>query len=301
MSKSRFFVEQVKCGVTDNGIPGSGGDTIVTIKYRKNDGPSQWLSNAGCMGYCNIYLNDFDPFDLLVSGDEDDPKFGTGLSDEFEGIEFDDYEEMFEAFEEDKDNPAVLLLRYLVDVTYAGDEEAEELIKMAEGKYIDEIDVPISELEDDYWADKGYRIDRVKCELMNNGIGCGPGSDLVVAAVQYTRGFETKWLTNVEAAGVPNFYLSDEDIFDKIGDEEATEKYYINKFENIALGDYRDIDESIENNIRDCSNDLIKFVVLITRCNDKKMKKLIKAAEGEYLDEIDGLEDLSDTRLIDLI
>ena len=151
--EKRFFVEQVKCGVTEGGIacgPVSG-DVIVTIKYRKDDGPSQWLSNAECMGIANIYKNDFDPFEILMSGDADNPKFGLGMTDEFEGISFNDYEDMFAAFGENEGNSAVALLRLLIAVTRGTEKETKTLIAMAEGKYIDEVDVPISDIEEDYF------------------------------------------------------------------------------------------------------------------------------------------------------
>ena len=154
--KSRFFVEQVKCGVTEGGMacgPVSG-DVIVTIEYRKDDGPSQWLSNAECMGFATIYLNDFDPFDVLMSGDVENPKYGLGMTSEFEGLEFGDYEDMFEACAQDKDNPAVPLLRYLVAVTRCSSDETKDLIALAEGKYIDEVEVPLSDIEKEYWEDQ---------------------------------------------------------------------------------------------------------------------------------------------------
>ena len=148
---SRFFVERVKCGVADSGMPG--GDVIVTIQYRKDDGPSQWISNAECDGYATIYLNDFDPFDVLMSEDDENEKRGVGMIDSFENIEFNDYEDMFDAFSEDEDNPVVPLLRYLIAVTRCGKDEQDKLIAAAQGKYIDEVEVPISDIEEDYLDD----------------------------------------------------------------------------------------------------------------------------------------------------
>ena len=145
---SRFFIEKVKTGLTDSGLPPA--DVIVTIQYRKDDGPSQWLSNAECGGFCTIYLNDFDPFDILISGDVDNPQFGVGIIDSFEDIEFNDYDDMFEYFSENSDNPAIPLLRLLIAVTRCGMDETDEIISMSEGKFIDEIDVPISDIEEDY-------------------------------------------------------------------------------------------------------------------------------------------------------
>ena len=144
----RFYIEKVSVGLTDNGIPDR--DVIVTIQYRKDDGLSQWLSNAECGGFCTLYLNDFNPFEILRSGDVENPQFGAGMIDSFEGIEFNDYDDMFEYFAGSNNNPAVPLLRYLIALTRCSEGETDELISMAEGKYIDEVDVPISDIEEDY-------------------------------------------------------------------------------------------------------------------------------------------------------
>ena len=145
---SRYFVEKINLGFADSGLPPA--DVIVSIRYRKDDGPIQWISNAECEGLCTIFQNDFDPFDLLVSGDTDNPKWGIGMTNSFEGIDFFDYEDMFEYFMENKDNTAIPLLRLLIAVTRCSMEETKELISIAEGKYVDEIKVPISDIEEEY-------------------------------------------------------------------------------------------------------------------------------------------------------
>lgn len=149
---SRFFIEKVKCGVTNGGMACGPvlGNVIVTIQYRKENGASEWISNAECMGIATIYHNEFDPFDTLMSEDVDNPKFGVGMIDSFEGISFYDYEDMFEAFVENKDNAAIPLLRLLIAVTRAASDDVKRLIAMSEGKYVDEIDIPISDIEEEY-------------------------------------------------------------------------------------------------------------------------------------------------------
>jgi hypothetical protein len=145
---SRYFVEKINFGLTDSGLPPA--NVVVSIRYRKDDGQSQWLSNAECGGFCTIYQNDFDPFELLISGDVDDPRWAIGMTDSFEGIEFNDYEDMFDYFMENKTNPAIPLLRLLIAVTRCGIDETEKIISSAEGKFVDEIKVPISDIEEEY-------------------------------------------------------------------------------------------------------------------------------------------------------
>lgn len=74
---------------------------------------------------------------------------------EFEGIEVDgDYSTIISSIYEEGDNLAVLLIRYLLTLTLCNQEETKRLIKIATGRYIDEIDVPMSEEEKDWLADQ---------------------------------------------------------------------------------------------------------------------------------------------------
>lgn len=144
----RYFIEKIQVGLTDSGIPDR--NVLVTIQYHKNDNPSQWLSNADCGGICNIFLNDYNAFELLLSGDAEDPQWGVGMTNSFEGIDFFDYEDMFEYFLNNPEATAVPLMRLLIALTRCSDEEAKSLISNAEGKFVDEIDIPISDIEEDY-------------------------------------------------------------------------------------------------------------------------------------------------------
>ena len=148
---SRFFIEKIKVRLTAGGIPDR--NVIVTIQYHKEDGKTQWISNVECGGICTIYLNDYDPFDLLVSGDAENPKWGVGVINEFEGIKFNDYEDLIHSFADNKDSSTIQILRLLIALTRGSDEEISSLISKSEGKYIDEIDVPISDIEEDYNKD----------------------------------------------------------------------------------------------------------------------------------------------------
>ena len=70
---------------------------------------------------------------------------------EFDGIAFDDqYSTTFESMAEDPENPAVPLIRYLIALVRCGMDEVEDLIQMASGKYADELDIPASDVEEDY-------------------------------------------------------------------------------------------------------------------------------------------------------
>ena len=83
-----------------------------------------------------------------------------------------------------------------------------------------------------------YYIEDVKCDVLSGG----PEPGIVCTSVKYSNDGDSKWLTNVEVDGLPNFYLTEEEIFDKImadDDDEAFQNYkdehFIEEFDGISL------------------------------------------------------------------
>lgn len=117
-----------------------------------------------------------------------------------------------------------------------------------------------------------YFVNEVKCGVSNGGMTCGPVEGTVNVSVNVTEGDKTYWVTNSEFTGIPSFYVTQEDIFDKIGDiddEEFTEylsNKYIHEFKGISLGEYDEIFDSIKNNSGNPAVSLIRYIVLLTRC-----------------------------------
>ncbi len=71
--------------------------------------------------------------------------------DNLDGIEFrEDFDELFENIYSDKDNPVVPLIRYIVTLVRCEMDDVEPLINMAQGKYADELDIPKSDVEEEY-------------------------------------------------------------------------------------------------------------------------------------------------------
>ena len=73
------------------------------------------------------------------------------------------------------------------------------------------------------------------------------------ATAKFTKDGVTKWLTNSETTGIPNFYLTDEDIYDSFMEQDFAnddfmamlEASSIDTFEDIKLsGDYDEIEAS---------------------------------------------------------
>jgi len=106
----------------------------------------------------NVILTDKDIFDRLLKNDSDED-FNEYVNEheifDFEGTEFDgDYSTTISSLYENTENPAVPLIRYLLTLTLCSQEETQGLIELATGKYIDEIEVPMSEVETDWLADQ---------------------------------------------------------------------------------------------------------------------------------------------------
>lgn len=161
---SRYFIENAKCGVTEGGM-GCGpisGNVVATIQF-KDGNATQWLSLVEVEGIPNVYLTEKDVFEDLVAEDFEDTEFIEYMQehyiDEFEGIEFDDdYSTTFESIAEDPENPAVPLIRYLIALIRCEMDEVNELIERATGRYVDEIDIPVSDVEEE-WIDEDYNED----------------------------------------------------------------------------------------------------------------------------------------------
>ena len=153
------MIEDAKCGITEGGM-GCGpvdGNVVVTVRF-KEDNKTQWLSLVEVDGIPNVFLFDRDAHDDIVKEDLDNEEFINYMNDhfirEFNGIQFNgDYSDAFDCFEEDPENPAIPLVRYLITLVRCEMDEVEGLISMAKGKYADELDIPVSDIEEEYYEE----------------------------------------------------------------------------------------------------------------------------------------------------
>ena len=137
-----------------------------------------------------------------------------------------------------------------------------------------------------------YYIECVKIGETEGGIACGPCCGSIIVSIKYRYNETSKWLTNVEVTGIPNFYLSESDIFDDlIKDEfdeklsEVLEKCYIDEFDGIKLGYYDDFKTELINNFKPTAF-LIKYIIALINADKNEVKQLISNCEGKYIDEI---------------
>ena len=146
-----------------------------------------------------------------------------------------------------------------------------------------------------------YYINEVKCGVSNgSGIACGPVPETVTASVQFKKDDgPLMWLTLSEYDGLASFYLTEEDIYDKVQDIDSDDEdfidklngeYHINSFDGISFGDYgeyEDIFQSIEEKKENPAGQLIMYVIALVRCEWEELPGLVEAGKGKYADAID--------------
>lgn len=138
-----------------------------------------------------------------------------------------------------------------------------------------------------------YYVNEVKCGVIDGGMACGPGSGSVVVSVNVTEGDKSFWLSNTEVTGIPNFYLTDEDIYEKLVNDddedfyEKLEEKFIKEFDGIVLGEYDDIFASIRKNVGNPAVSLIRYIILLTRCSMDEVEDIVAMAKGKYVDDIE--------------
>ena len=152
----RYFIEEVKCDLTNGGFacgPVPGG-VVVTVRFNECSEP-KWLSVVEFDGIANYYLLNKDVHTELV--EEDDETIESVEQDnvqDINGIELDpEYSGTFESIAEDPDNPAVPFVRYIIALVRCDMDDVNGLIEMATGKYADELEIPTSDVEEDYIED----------------------------------------------------------------------------------------------------------------------------------------------------
>ena len=149
----RYMIEEAKCDYVDFGP-----DAVVCAIIKYNDGKeTKHLSLSEVSGIPNFTLTTEDIFDKLMEKDGSDPDFWDKINDitisEFNGIDISgEYDDVIYNIRENEDNPAAPLLRYIIALVRC--EGEQDLIKMGTGKYVDELEIPISDIEEDIIEDE---------------------------------------------------------------------------------------------------------------------------------------------------
>ncbi len=154
----KYLIEEAKCGITDGGMACGpvAGTVVAEVKFKKGR-KTMWLCLSETDGIPEFTLADRDIYDDLMKEDIDD-EFVDYIGDhhvyEMDGLELgEDYDELFANISETPDAPVVPLIRYITALVRCDMSEVESVIAMAEGKYADEIDIPMSDVEEEYMED----------------------------------------------------------------------------------------------------------------------------------------------------
>lgn len=149
----RFLIEEARYGVTKGDPENGAGNVVVSIRFKEGD-KTQWLNMVEFEGIPNVFLSDIDIHEKLVEDDLEDMAFADYLGEhfitDFNGITMGDYAVLFRDIANDPENEAVPLIRYMILLARCEREEAADFLKLAAGKYADEIEIPASDVENEY-------------------------------------------------------------------------------------------------------------------------------------------------------
>ena len=147
---SRIKILEVKCEADSLA-------DVVNTSVKFDDGDAEkWLSVAEVEGMASFYISDEDIFDRLNNigeYDEDLQDILDSSPEDYEGVPLkEDYDAIFE-YAQENNSDALQLVRYAILVTRCDAEDLDDIIEMGEGKFIDEINVPMSDIEEEYNED----------------------------------------------------------------------------------------------------------------------------------------------------
>ena len=152
----RYYIEDAKCDVSNGGMacgpmPGS---VVAAVKYREDGNGPRWLYMVEFDGIPNCFVMDEDVFDKLIEEDNETIRRTASIViGEFDGVSLGCGEYDFASLEENEENPAASMVRYIIALVRCGMDEVDALVALAKGKYIDEVEVPLSDLEEEYLED----------------------------------------------------------------------------------------------------------------------------------------------------
>ena len=142
---------------------------------------------------------------------------------------------------------------------------------------------------------KRYLIEEAKRAVTKGGPEWEDAQASVVITVKYKEAETTQWLNMVEFEGVPNVFLSDRDIFEKLVEEDFDDQefadylnmHFIEDFNGITMGEYAAIFDSIANDPENEAVPLIRYMILLARSGADEAEAFTEMAAGKYADEID--------------
>ena len=136
-----------------------------------------------------------------------------------------------------------------------------------------------------------YLIKGIRYGITEGGMACGPVSGNVVASIEFQDDDKVSFLSMVEVFGIPEFYFSEEDIYNELLEEsedfiDKANSLIINEFNGIMLEEYEDIMEELKKPYNEEDKALIKLLIAVVRLDYDEADKLIEESVGKYIKEI---------------
>ena len=140
-----YFIESVKCDVANGGMacgPVSG-PVVAEALVKDEENSSSYIGLVEVDGMPNFYQSESSYFDSLIDDDMPEESFEEFQSHFIaEGM----YEDLFEEPDEDMQD----MFRYLIYIVRADWDECEKYIAGTTGKWLGEIEIPMSDVEEEY-------------------------------------------------------------------------------------------------------------------------------------------------------
>ena len=140
----RYRVLEAKCGVGEGGFACGpvAGPVVAEIRLSDENSSKFYLSLVEVDGIANWFRTDRSTIDELLSEDNDESVFDY-LNDN--NLPLGEYGEVLD----EKEDELYQAYRYLIYLVRCEMDEAEPFIQATAGKYLDEIEIPMSDIEEE--------------------------------------------------------------------------------------------------------------------------------------------------------
>ena len=126
------------------------GSVVAEAEFEKPGGQVFFLTCVETLGIPTFLITEGSVFDKIVSveeGEAEDDDLSDVLDDHT--LDVGEYQDIFE----DRDPEYFDMLRYLIYIVGNDYEDTDNFIKETFGKYLDEVEVPVSSIEEAYMED----------------------------------------------------------------------------------------------------------------------------------------------------
>ena len=127
-------------------------------------------------------------------------------------------------------------------------------------------------------------IEEVKCGVQDGGIACGPVDGAIVAEIRIKAQEKISYYSLAEVTGIPNFYKSDESLYDSLMDTDIDDET-IKKINRcfLEIGEY---DEVFENSKEIEDFPILRYLIYLVRADWDEVENLKVRTIGRDIADI---------------